>query len=137
MQKTLIDSGPLIALFDRSDSYHTQVLECLRLYKGELVSSWAVLTEVSHMLDFNSQVQMDFLAWVERGAIRVAEIEQRELMAIRQMMGKYADLPMDLADASLLHLANREGIRQIISIDSDFDVYRTLKKQPLNNLLYS
>lgn len=137
MQKTLIDSGPLIALFDGSDRHHQLVLECLRSYRGQLVSSWAVLTEVSHMLDFNLQVQLDFLAWVERGALQVCDIAQTELLAIRSMMEKYGDLPMDLADASLLHLANRENIRQIISIDSDFDVYRTLKRQPLKNLLYS
>ena len=137
MQKTLIDSGPLIALFDLSDRHHRRVLDCLRPYRGELVSSWAVLTEVSHMLDFNVQVQLDFLSWVERGAIKLADIDQGELLAIRQMMEKYGDLPMDLADASLLYLANRENIRQIISIDSDFDVYRTLKRQPLKNLLHS
>lgn len=135
MQKTLIDSGPLIALFDRSDRYHQPVLECLSNYQGRLFSSWAVLAEVSHMLDFNLQVQLDFLAWVERGALVVCNIEQDELLSMRQMMEKYGDLPMDLADASLLYLANREGIQQIISIDSDFDVYRTLKKQPLKNLL--
>lgn len=137
MQKTLIDSGPLIALFDGSDCHHQQVLECLRSYQGQLLSSWAVLTEVSHMLDFNLQVQLDFLSWVERGALQVCDIAQSELLVIRSMMEKYGDLPMDLADASLLHLANRENIRQIISIDSDFDVYRTLKRQPLKNLLYS
>lgn len=137
MQKTLIDSGPLIALFDHSDRHHQRVLEWLRAYRGELVSSWAVLTEVSHMLDFNLQVQLDFLSWVERGAVKLCDIGQSELLAIRQMMEKYGDLPMDLADASLLYLANREGIHQIISIDNDFDVYRTLKKQSLKNLLNS
>lgn len=137
MQKTLIDSGPLIALFDRSDRYHQPVLDCLRSYRGQLISSWCVLTEVSHMLDFSLQAQLDFLDWVERGAIQVQDIAQSELLSIRQMMEKYGNLPMDLADASLLYLANTQDIRQIISIDSDFDVYRTLKKQQLTNLLRS
>lgn len=135
MQKTLIDSGPLIALFDSSDRFHTAVLNCLRSYRGQLLSSWPVLTEVSHMLDFSLQAQLDFLAWVHSGAVQLAEIEQSELLSMRQMMEKYGDLPMGLADASLLYLANRDDIRQIISIDSDFDVYRTLKKKPLKNLL--
>ena len=137
MQKTLIDSGPLIALFDRSDKHHQQVRECLQTYHGELVCTWAVLTEVSHMLSFNVQVQLDFLTWVERGAVQVYEMTRSGLPALRNLMGKYSDLPMDLADASLLYIANRDDIRQIISIDSDFDVYRTLKKQALKNLLYS
>ena len=66
MQKTLIDSGPLIALFDGSDKYHSKVVEFLKTFKGELVTSWSVVTEVSHMLDFNLRVQIDFLKWVEQ-----------------------------------------------------------------------
>jgi len=135
MQKTLIDSGPLIALFDRSDRYHTHVIEFLKTYKGELITSWAVLTEVSHMLDFNLKVQIDFLKWIERGGARVYEISQSDIAHIRVMMEKYIDIPMDLADGTLMYIANVENIKEIISIDSDFDIYRTLKKQNLNNLL--
>ncbi len=135
MQKTLIDSGPLIALFDRSDRYHTRVIEFLKTYKGELITSWAVLTEVSHMLDFNLKVQIDFLKWIERGGVSVYEISQSDIAHIRVMMEKYIDIPMDLADGTLMYIANVENIKEIISIDSDFDIYRTLKKQNLNNLL--
>ncbi len=135
MQKTLIDSGPLIALFDRSDKYHLRVLEFMKAFKGELVTSWSVVTEVSHMLDFNLQVQIDFLKWCELGGLSLFEITQEELCDIRIMIEKYSDVPMDLADATLMYIANKEKINNIISIDSDFDIYRTLKKQNLNNLL--
>jgi predicted nucleic acid-binding protein len=135
MQKTIIDSGPLIALFDRSDKYHLKVLNFLKEYQGELITSWAVITEVSHMLDFNLQVQIDFLKWIELGGIAIYEISQNDIANIRQMMEKYIDIPMDLADASLMYIANKENIKSIVSIDSDFDIYRTLKKQSLNNIL--
>lgn len=135
MQKTLIDSGPLIALFDRSDKYHLKVLEFMKTFKGELVTSWSVVTEVSHMLDFNLQVQIDFLKWCEIGGVNLFEISQEELCDIRVMIEKYSDVPMDLADATLMYIANKQKIKNIISIDSDFDIYRTLKKQNLNNLL--
>lgn len=135
MQKTIIDSGPLIALFDRSDKFHNKVLDFLKTYKGKLVTSWAVITEVSHMLDFNLQVQIDFLKWCEVGGIEVYDISQTEISNIRIMMEKYIDVPMDLADATLMYIANKENIKNILSIDSDFDIYRTLKKQSLNNLL--
>lgn len=137
MQKTLIDSGPLIALFDKSDSYHFKVLEFLKNFQGEFVTSWSVITEVSHMLDFNLNVQIDFLKWCELGGVKIHEISQEELANIRLMMQKYSDLPMDLADATLMYIANKENIKNIVSIDSDFDIYRTLKKQNLNNLLRS
>ena len=135
MQKTLIDSGPLIALFDKSDSYHSKVLKFLKSYKGSLVTSLAVVTEVSHMLDFNLQVQIDFLKWIELGGISIYDINQEDIGEIREMMQKYIDIPMDFADATLLYIANKEHIKNIVSIDSDFDIYRTLKKENLNNLL--
>ena len=135
MLKTIIDSGPLIALFDRSDKYHSKVLDFIKIYKGKLITSWAVITEVSHMLDFNLQVQIDFLKWCEVGGIEVYDISQTEISSIRIMMEKYIDVPMDLADVTLMYIANKENIKNIVSIDSDFDIYRTLKKQSLNNLL--
>lgn len=135
MQKTLIDSGPIIALFDRGDKYHSKVLEFIKSFRGELITSWSVITEVSHMLDFNLQVQIDFLKWIELGGIKVYDITQSDISQIRVMMEKYIDIPMDLADATLMYLANKEKIKDIVSIDSDFDIYRTLKKQNLNNLL--
>ena len=135
MQKTLIDSGPIIALFDKSDKYHLSVLKFMKTFKGELVTSWSVVTEVTHMLDFNLQVQIDFLKWCEIGGVNLYEISQDELRDIRVMIEKYSNVPMDLADATLMYIANKEKIKNIISIDSDFDIYRTLKKQNLNNLL--
>ncbi len=135
MQKTLIDSGPIIALFDRSDNYHTKVLNFLQDYQGKLITSLAVVTEVSHMLDFNLNVQIDFLKWIELGGLEIYNISQNDIANIREMMQKYIDIPMDFADASLMYIANRENIKDIVSIDSDFDIYRTLKKQNLNNRL--
>jgi len=135
MIKTLIDSGVIIALFDKSDTFHQKSVEFLRTFKGELITSWAVMTEVSHMLDFNQQVQIDFLKWVELDGLKVYNITQDEIAGIRVMMEKYLDIPMDLADATLMHIANKEKISTIVSIDSDFDIYRTLKKQNLVNLL--
>lgn len=135
MQKTIIDSGPLIALFDRSDKYHDTVLDFMKSYKGKLITSWAVITEVSHMLDFNLQVQIDFLTWCEMGGIELYTITQEEISNIRVMMEKYIDIPMDLADGTLMYITNKENIKNIVSIDCDFDIYRTLKKQSLKNLL--
>lgn len=135
MQRTIIDSGPLIALFDGSDKHHHKVLHFIKSFKGELITSWSVITEVSHMLDFNLQVQIDFLKWCELGGIKIYEISQDEITQIIVMMEKYIDIPMDLADATLMYIANKENIKNIVSIDSDFDIYRTLKKQNLNNLI--
>ncbi|MEA2047604.1 MAG: PIN domain-containing protein [Campylobacterota bacterium] len=136
MQKTIIDSGPLIALFDKNDKYHTKILTFFKHFQGEFITTWSVITEVSHMLDFNLKVQIDFLKWIELGALQIENIEQEELSHIIKMMSKYTDIPMDLADSTLMYIAQRNKITHIVSIDSDFDIYRTLKKQSLCNLLY-
>ena len=135
MQKTIIDSGPLIALFDKNDKYHTLVLHFLENFKGEFITTWSVITEVTHMLDFNLNVQIDFLKWVEIGGLTIYNIEQNELKEIIRMMSKYTNVPMDLADSTLMYVAQKENIKNIVSIDSDFDIYRTIKKQALCNLL--
>ena len=95
MQKTIIDSGPLIALFDGSDKYHKVVLNFIKEYKGKLITSWAVITEVSHMLDFNLQVQIDFFKWCEVGGIEIYNISQDEISDIRIMMEKYIDIRLN------------------------------------------
>lgn len=135
MQNTsLIDSGPLIALFDKNDKYHHQILNFMKSYDGKLVTTWAVMTEVSHMLDFNLKTQLAFLEWIERGAVDIYEIKQSDLSTIIPMINKYTNVPMDLADSSLMFVAQKENISNIISIDSDFDIYRTFKKEFLCNL---
>ena len=131
----LIDSGPLIALFDRSDKYHIKTKKFLKHYNGKLLTSWAVITEVSHMLDFNLNVQIDFLKWIERGGVILYSIEQSDLEDIITQMQNYTNVPMDLADATLMYIAHKENIKQIASIDSDFDIYRTLKSGFLENVL--
>ncbi len=132
---TLIDSGHLIALFDKGDKYHQRVLNFLKTYNGTLITTWAVLTEVSHILDFNLNVQLDFLKWVDLEGLTVYEISQKELTHIIKMVQNYANIPMDLADASLIYVAYQENIKNIISIDSNFDIYRTLKNGFLQNCL--
>jgi len=134
-RKILVDSGPLIALFDGSDKYHSDVKTYLQTFQGILVTTWAVLTEVSHMLDFNLNVQLDFLKWIELGGLEVYEIPQDEIGNIREMMTKYTNVPMDLADATLMFVAHMKNIKEILSIDSDFDIYRTLKSGFLDNVL--
>ena len=132
---TLVDSGPLIALFDKGDKYHQDVLDFFKAYRGEFVTTWAVVTEVTHMLDFNLKVQLDFLKWLELGAVEIYEIKQSDLREIIPMMTKYTNVPMDLADSTLMFVAQKENIKEIVSIDSDFDIYRTLKQGFLRNLL--
>ena len=135
MINTLIDAGPIIALFDKSDQHHERVLNFMKTFDGKLVSTWPVLTEVCYMLDFNQETQLDFINWVIRGGIEVHNLEQWQLSSIRDTMNTYSDLPADLADATLLETAESKGITSILTLDKDFSVYKLKNGHFLKNLL--
>jgi len=130
----LIDAGPLIALFDSSEKHHEPVKAFLRDRQYRLVSSLAVFTEVSHMLDFSVKAQRDFYEWVIFKGLFVSDINQNDMLRIIQITDKYSDLPMDFADATLVITAEKTGIREIISLDKDFDIYRLPGKERIHNV---
>ena len=136
MKNTLIDAGPLIALFNNNDKYHEKIKEFIKNYKGLLTTSWPVITEVCHMLDFNVNAQIDFLKWIKLGGLKVEDIETEEIDKIIKLSEKYSDIPMDLADATLIIISERLGIKEIITIDSDYYIYRTTEREMLINIFY-
>ena len=86
------------------------------------------------MLSFSTKVQVDFLEWVNRGGVRLYQISLDMLERIIQLTKKYADVPMDLADASLILASEKLKIKEIITIDSDFYTYRTVRNKILKNI---
>lgn len=134
MRNTLIDAGPIIALFDRSDKYHLKALSFLENYRGTLWTTWPVITEVSHMLGFSVKVQLAFLQWIENEGITIFPLTELHVPRIMSLSDKFSDVPMDLADASLVVLAEEKGFSEIISIDSDFYIYRDLRNKYLTNI---
>jgi len=133
--KILIDAGPLIALFNSRDTYHKDVCDFLAKNSSLfLVSTLAVYTEVSHILKRNIKAQRDFYEWVMYRGIILCEINQHDMPRIYELTGKYADLPMDFADATLVVAAEKTGIRKIISLDKDFDIYRLPGREKIKNV---
>jgi predicted nucleic acid-binding protein len=130
----LIDAGPLIALFDRHDNYHHAVAKFLVGTHYHFVSTIAVLTEVSHMLDFNINAQLDFFTWVMKNGVRIVDITQDDIARIVELITKYSDRPMDFADATLVVASEKNALMHIISIDSDFDIYRLPGKRLIENV---
>ena len=136
--QVLVDSGPLLALFNGADHWHARVVAWLQAHPAlALVSTWPVLTEVCALLArrVHNQAALDFLLWVERGALQVDAPQDGSLAQMRRIAQRLASLPLDLADASIAEAAERLGIRRIVSIDADFDVYRDTRGKPLTNLL--
>ena len=79
MKKVIIDSSAIIALFNKNDKYHKKVLDYVKDFKGRFYSTWPVLTEVSHILDFHLQVQIDFLKWVSLGGINIIDLDRGKI----------------------------------------------------------
>ena len=137
-QNALIDSGPLLALFNRNDKWHAPTLAWLQANPHvRLHSTWPVLTEVCALLArrIHNAAALDFLQWVQRGAVHLDTPADWSLTSVLAICQRFASLPLDLADASMAEAAERLQIRCIVSIDKDFDVYRDAKGQALRNLL--
>jgi predicted nucleic acid-binding protein len=132
--RILIDAGPLIALFHSGDNHHKGVRSFLMENQYTFISTLAVFTEVSHFLSVNKKAQYDFYEWAMYKGIILSEINQHDLPRILELTKKYADLPMDFADATLVVTAEKTGIKEIISLDNDFDIYRLPGREEIRNV---
>ncbi len=133
-RRSVVDSGPLIALFDSSDKHHSKAVEFIRAYQGALYTTNAVITEVMYLLGFSVRAQVDFLQWVIDGALHIVEIQTENLARIIEITEKYSDLPVDFADAGLIAISEKLKIKNVVTLDSDFYVYRTKNESALKNI---
>lgn len=134
----IADTGFWLALANRKDRHHSLAKERLTQMGTPLISTWPVLTETCHLLltRLGVRSQVAFLESYARGAFQVFDLAPKHALRIAQLMKKYRDLPMDLADASLVILAEHLGHGKILSTDQrDFGAYRWKKTQPFDNLL--
>ena len=129
----IADTGFFYALADRSDRHHARALTLLEGLNEGLITTWPVLTEATHLLNMrlSPAVSVRFLSNIADGFCALHAIEPAQMRRVAALMGKYADLPMDLADASLLLFAEHLGDGRILSTDRrDFHTYR-FSNQPL------
>ena len=133
--KAIMDTGPWVALIDRSESRHRATAEWFRQFSGRLYSTEAVLTEVLYLLSFSAQAQAAAIDYVLKAAIEIVPASPESLQAAKKLMMKYADVPMDYADATLVCLAMEAAIQNIVTFDSkDFSIYRMGRARSFNTL---
>jgi predicted nucleic acid-binding protein len=121
----LIDAGPLVALISAGDNHHESCRAALETIQEPIATVWPAFTEAMYLLRSSWQAQRALWQMVERAALDLIEIEIEDLARVRALMEKYRDLPMDLADAALVCVAEREKIRRIFTLDRrDFTIYR-------------
>jgi predicted nucleic acid-binding protein len=122
---TLTDASALVALLDPDEKHHARCVEIVGRLQGLLLTTWPAFTEAMYLLGRNKGWPAQNGLWrlVLDGVLAVAQQAPSAHMA--SLMEKYRDLPMALADASLIELAEQRDVRQVFSLDSDFRVYRT------------
>jgi predicted nucleic acid-binding protein len=134
----IADTGFWIALLNDKDKYHTNAKQALKQYNEPLITTWPVITETCYILlkRKGAQASANFIYNFSQGLFSVFELDTSHGEKISQLIQQYANLPMDLADASLVILAEHLGHGRILSVDQrDFNTYRWKNTQPFENLL--
>ena len=127
----ILDTGPWVALIDRSEARHALCVKWLKGYSGKLYSTEAVLTEVLCLLNFSIKAQTAAIEFILRSVLEIIPLNLASLRKSKQLMTKYSDLPMDYADATIVSLAMDSGINHVVTFDKkDFSIYR-VRKRPL------
>ena len=137
----LTDAGPLVALIDRGEADHQQCVACLSELAPPMVTSWAAFTEAHYLLGDAAGWRAQSALWrlVTDGHLEIREVTPDHFPRIQALMAKYQKLPMDLADATLVCLAEELQLDAIFTLDQrDFRVYRihgrrTFKIWPQNS----
>ena len=123
----LTDTGPLVALVSKNDPNHGRSLDATKRLPAEpLVTTWPCFTEAMY-LAFQAggyPAQAELWRWRTAGRLSLHDLTGNEIDRMVALMDKYKDRPMDLADASLVVAAERLGVQQIFTLDSDFSIYR-------------
>ena len=134
----IADTGFWVALANRKDRHHAQAKVWLDAVDEGLLSTWPVVTETCHLLlhRLGPESQQRYMRSYSDGAFDLFELERQHAPRITSLMQQYAQLPMDLADASLVIVAEHLGHGRILSTDQrDFHTYRWKQRQPFRNLL--
>ena len=123
--RALLDTGGILAILNRQDRWHTPCIEALSRLGAPLLTSEAVLAEMFYMVSDSSYRVEAAWTFVRSGVLTLGTITDADLPALSQLMHQYRDRPMDFADATLVHLAQRESLTTILTVDvSDFQTYR-------------
>lgn len=132
----LVDSGPLVAWLNARDQHHTLSVAFFKARPQRLVTTWAVITEVCQLIPQKPRAAL--LRWITLGGASVFHVPGDQCDQLATLMEQYGDLPMDLADASLVWLSQHLGCTLIATTDrTDFSVYRGAGNRRFKNLFFA
>jgi predicted nucleic acid-binding protein len=129
MNRVLADTGPLVALLNPNDQYHEVCTEALRHLPAPLFTCWPVITEAVWLLRTRPEAVQRLLGSIGKGFLELLPLEGNEAGSIALKLKRYAAIRPQLADVALVHLADREEIDTIFTLDRrDFSIYRSRRK---------
>jgi predicted nucleic acid-binding protein len=121
VRSIIVDTGPLVALFDARDEFHGEAKRLLESTRAVLLTTWPVITEACHFL--GQKGKRALLAFIRRGGVRLHPVTVEDLPRLDELLGRYER--MDFADATLVALGEKTSVSEIFTIDRrDFDAYR-------------
>ncbi len=132
MKQAIIDAGPLVTFCDRRDRRHGWVVEVFHQIAGPLLTCEAVMAEALYLTRHRADMQDSLLAMIEEGLISIPFDLERDVEIIRSLRRRYENVPMSLADACLVRLAEEFDGHHVCTFDSDFAVYRKHGKTPIS-----
>ena len=127
----IVDTGPLVAFFDRGERHHRWVAERVEKLAAPLLVCEPVLTEAIYLLARYSRAQDALFELLQNGALNVAFRIEEHVGALRKLLQKYRDAPMSLADACVVRMAEIHERHVVLTLDSDFSIYRKHGRTPL------
>ena len=130
----LVDTGILVAFFNRSDRYHAQVYPFMMNSTSIMLTTIACITEALHLLPSNPVIQNDLLLMVAQEIIAIEHLQPNDFTRIVELNLQYADLKPDFADLALVTISERLDIPAIATLDADFDIYIRYRKQPFDRV---
>jgi uncharacterized protein len=130
----LVDTGILVAFYDRKDKYHQQVLSFFSVCTSQLITTIACVTEVMWLLSPSVKVQNEFLASLLINVYQCEHLISSDYQRIQELNTIYQDLPAYFTDLSLIAISERLNIPAIATLDKDFNIYRRYRKQPFERV---
>jgi len=131
MRAAIVDTGPLIAFLDRAERHHRWVAERIEELEAPLLVCEPVLAEAMYLLAPFPKAQDALFGLLENGALSIAFRVEEHVPALRKLHQKYRDRPMSLADACIVRMAEIHERHAVLTLDSDFSVYRKHGRVPL------
>lgn len=125
MIRAIVDTGPIVAILSQADNHHQKCVETLKIFQPPLLTTWSVFTEAQYLLRRDTRVVKGLFRAFDSGLFEIEELSSKALPWLEKFLLKYKDRQPQIADASIMYLAEKSSVFNIFTLDQrDFSIYR-------------